>query len=161
MHAIVFSAIVRAPRHACAQPRTARWGHAMPWLLTLVAGLPLLIGILHLISPDTPLVYLVVPALAGALVPATVLGPGQFILESRPAGNHQHTTISLLDAALRGMGYRRASSSSLCLRYLRTRPWLHQQEGAITVTIHERMLNISGPIGCLRLLQHRFKESLR
>lgn len=153
MSAPILSSIIRNPRAALTLPRTARWGHALPWLLTLAAGLPLLCLALHLIAPGTPLLLLALPLLAGALIPALLLLPGQFMVKG--------PMLTRLDDTLREIGYRRASGQHGTVHYVRARPWLHQQEGAITIAIHEQLLNITGPIGCLRLLQHHLRRPHR
>lgn len=152
MSAPMFSSIIRHPRAALTLPRAARWGHALPWLLTLAAGVPLLCLALHLISPSTPLLWLALPMVLGALAPAGLLIPGQFMLkQSAPL-------LTQLDTSLHAIGYRRASGMHDRLGYVRARPWLHQQEGAISIAVHDQLLNITGPIGCLRLLQHQLSR---
>ncbi|MDT1852879.1 hypothetical protein, partial [Acinetobacter baumannii] len=66
-----------------------------------------------------------------------------------------HYMIDTLDETLGTLGYRRLAVDSNSIRYFRPRPWLRGQEGAINVAVREHVLEIVGPVGSLRLLQHR------
>jgi hypothetical protein len=81
-----------------------------------------------------------------------MLGPGRFEMRSR-ADDCQ--MIDRLEEALGALGYRRTNADSTSIRYFRPRPWLRGQEGAIDVAVREHVLEIVGPMGSLRLLQHR------
>lgn len=155
MKSVTFSEIVRIQQQPGFLRQVQTWRQSLPWALTLLAGLPLLVGVLHLIDPDTPLTYIVLPALIGAVLPMWMLGPGRFEMRTR---FDAHYMLGTLDEALGGLGYRRSNSSASDnggIRYFRPRPWLRGQEGAITVAVQPHALEVVGPVGCLRLLQHR------
>lgn len=155
MKSVTFSEIVRIQQQPGFLRQVQTWRQSLPWALTLLAGLPLLVGVLHLIDPDTPLTYIVLPALIGAVLPVWMLGPGRFEMRTR---FDAHYMLGTLDEALGGLGYRRSNSSASDnggIRYFRPRPWLRGQEGAITVAVQPHALEVVGPVGSLRLLQHR------
>jgi hypothetical protein len=152
MNSVTFSEIERIRKRPGFLQRIDTWRQSLPWALTLLAGLPLLILALHLIDPDTPMPFIVVPAMVGGLLPICMLGPGRFEMRSR-ADDCQ--MIARLDEALGALGYRRTNADSTSIRYFRPHPWLRGQEGAIDVAVREHVLEIVGPMGSLRLLQHR------
>ena len=152
MSSVTFSEIERVQDCPGFLQRIETWRQSLPWALTLLAGLPLLVLALHLIDPDTPMPYLVVPAVIGGLLPVCMLGPGRFEMRTRFDAHHM---LERLDEALETLGYRRSAADSTSIRYFRPRPWLRGQEGAIDVAVREHVLEIVGPMGSLRLLQHR------
>ncbi|MEW7848196.1 hypothetical protein AB2N08_05800 [Massilia aurea] len=152
MNSVTFSEIERVRNRPGFLQRIETWRQSLPWALTLLAGLPLLVLALHLIDPDTPMPYLVVPAVVGGLLPICMLGPGRFEMRTRFDAPHM---LERLDEALATLGYRRSVADSTSIRYFRPRPWLRGQEGAIDVAVSEHVLEIVGPMGSLRLLQHR------
>ena len=152
MKSVTFSEIVRVRKRVSFLRQIDTWRQSLPWALTLLGGLPLLILALHLIDPDAPLPYIVLPALVGGLLPVCMLGPGRFEMRTR---FDAHYMINTLDEALGALGYRRFAADSTSIRYFRPRPWLSAREGAINVAVREHMLEIIGPVGSLRLLQHR------
>lgn len=155
MKSVTFSEIVRVRERPSFLRRIDTWRQSLPWALTLLAGLPVLILTMHLIDPDTPLTYLVLPAIFGGLLPICMLGPGRFEMRTR---FDAHYMITTLDETLGALGYRRTATDSESIRYFRPRPWLRGQEGAICVAISEHVLEIVGPVGSLRLLQHRIER---
>jgi len=152
MKSVTFSEIVRVRERPGFLRRVDTWRQSLPWALTLLAGLPVLVLVLHLIDPGTPLPYLVLPALVGGMLPVFMLGPGRFEMRTR---FDAHYMITTLDDTLGALGYRRTATDSTNIRYFRPRPWLRGQEGAINVAVREHVLEIVGPVGSLRLLQHR------
>ncbi|OON60506.1 hypothetical protein B0920_16110 [Massilia sp. KIM] len=152
MKSVTFSEIVRIHQRPGYLRRTATWRQSLPWALTMLAGLPVLVMALHLIDPATPLPYVVLPAVLGALVPLCMLGPGRFEMRTR---FDAHYMISTLDEALAALGYRKSGDADDSIRYTRSRPWLRSQDGAITVAVQPHALEVIGPVGSLRLLQHR------
>ncbi len=152
MNSVTFSEIERVRQRPGFLQRLDTWRQSLPWALTLLAGLPILVLVLHLIDPDTPMPFLVLPAIIGGLLPICMLGPGRFEMRTRLDA---HDMIATLDAALETLGYRRTATDSTSIRYFRPRPWLRGQEGAIDVAVREHVLEIVGPVGSLRLLQHR------
>lgn len=152
MKSVTFSEIVRIQQQPSFLRRIGTWRQSLPWALTLLAGLPLLVLAMHLIDPDAPLTYIALPAMIGALLPVCMLGPGRFEMRTR---FDAHYMLATLDDALGGLGYRRSGADSTSIRYFRPRPWLRGQEGAITVAVQPHALEVIGPVGSLRLLQHR------
>lgn len=152
MKSVTFSEIVRIRERPGFLRRISTWRQSLPWALTLLAGLPVLVLVLHLIDPGTPLPYIVLPALAGGLMPVWMLGPGRFEMRTR---FDAHYMIGTLDEAMAALGYRKSVSDNTSIRYHRPRPWLRAQEGAITVAVRPHALEVIGPVGSLRLLQHR------
>jgi len=152
MKSVTFSEIVRVRERPGFLHRIDTWRQSLPWALTLLAGLPVLVLVLHLIDPDTPLPYLILPAIFGGLLPIFMLRPGRFEMRTR---FDAHYMITALDETLGTLGYRRTATDTTSIRYFRPRPWLRGQEGAINVAVREHVLEIVGPVGSLRLLQHR------
>jgi len=152
MKSVTFSEIVRVRQRPGYLRRLATWRQSLPWALTLLAGLPLLMLALHLIDPGTPLAYIVLPALLGGVLPVCMLGPGRFEMQTRFDARYM---INTLDEAMAALGYRKSGDDSERISYYRPRPWLRQQEGAITVAVLPHALEVVGPVGSLRLLQHR------
>ncbi|MEG2902181.1 MAG: hypothetical protein RR983_17950, partial [Massilia sp.] len=62
MNSVTFSEIERIRKRPGFLQRIDTWRQSLPWALTLLAGLPLLVLALHLIDPGTPMPFLVVPA---------------------------------------------------------------------------------------------------
>jgi len=152
MKSVTFSEIVRVRERPGFLRRIDTWRQSLPWALTLLGGLPVLVLVLHLIDPDTPLPYLVLPVILGGMLPICMLRPGRFEMRTR---FDAHYMISALDETLGTLGYRRTATGTTSIRYFRPRPWLRGQEGAINVAVREHVLEIVGPVGSLRLLQHR------
>lgn len=152
MNSITFSEIVRIRERPFFLGRRATWRQLLPWVLTLALGLPFLTLVLHFIDPGTPLPFIVLPALAGGLLPIAMMGPGRFEMNTRFDARHM---INTLDDALTSLGYRRTASDPERISYFRPRPWLRGREGAIEVAVTPHALQVKGPVGSLRLLQQR------
>ncbi|MGH8854623.1 MAG: hypothetical protein ACREWI_10135 [Telluria sp.] len=152
MKSVTFSEIVRIRERPFFLGRPGTWRQLLPWALTVAVGLPLLMLTLHAIDPQTPLPFIVLPALAGALVPVAMLGPGRFEMNTR---FDAHDMIGTLDEALVSLGYRRTLSDPDHLSYFRPQPWLRGREGSIDVAVKPHALQVVGPVGSLRLLQQR------
>jgi hypothetical protein len=152
MKSVTFSEIVRIHERPFFLRRPATWRRLLPWALTMLVGLPLLMLALHALDPDTPLPFIVLPALAGGLVPIAMMGPGRFEMRTRFDAHHM---IDTLDEALVSLGYRRTGSDPDRISYFRPQPWLRGREGEIEVAVHPHTLQVVGPVGSLRLLQQR------
>ncbi len=152
MKSVTLSEIVRIRERPFFLRRLATWRQLFPWVLTLAVGLPLLMLVLHAIDPETPLPFIVLPALAGGLMPVAMMGPGRFEMRTRFDAHHM---IGALDEALVSLGYRRAVSDPDHISYFRPQPWLRAREGLIEVAVHPHTLQVVGPVGSLRLLQRR------
>ena len=152
MKSVTFSEIVRIRERPFFLHRPATWRQLLPWALTLAVGLPLLMLALHAIDPETPLSFIVLPALAGGLMPVAMMGPGRFEMRTR---FDAHYMIGALDEALVSLGYRRTESDPDRISYFRPQPWLRGREGSIEVAVQPNTLQVVGPVGSLRLLQQR------
>ena len=152
MKSVTFSEIVRIRKRPFFLARQDTWRQLLPWGLTLLLGLPLLVLALRFIDPGAPLPFIVLPALAGALLPAAMVGPGQFEMNTRFDARHM---LATLDEALVSLGYRRSPSDTEQLSYFRPRPWLSARDGSILVEVSPHALQVVGPVGSLRLLQQR------
>lgn len=152
MKSVTFSEIVRIRERPFFLRRSATWRQLFPWAVTLALGLPLLMLALHAIAPETPLPFIVLPALAGGLMPVAMMGPGRFEMRTR---FDAHYMIGTLDEALVSLGYRRSGSGPDRISYFRPLPWLRGREGAIEVAVQPHTLQVVGPVGSLRLLQQR------
>jgi hypothetical protein len=119
MKSVTFSEIVRVRERPGFLRRIDTWRQSLPWALTLLGGLPLLVLAQHVIDPDTPLPYLVLPAIVGGLLPVWMLGPGRFEMRTR---FDAHYMISTLDEALGALGYRRTATDSTSIRYFGNPP---------------------------------------
>jgi hypothetical protein len=102
----------------------------------------------HLLDPGAPAPYIVLPVLAGGLLPLLFPPTGRF--EIATGGDAR--TLAALDEALDALGYTRidAGPGTVSYRVLETgrgRP--------IAVTVGTHKLDIAGPIAALRRLQQR------
>ena len=152
MKSVTFSEIVRVRERPYYLASQGTWRQLLPWTLTILAGLPVLVLALHLIDPDTPLPFIVLPVPIGSLLPVAMMGPGRFEMNTR---FDAHYMLGALDEALVSLGYRRTASDPGHLSYFRPRPWLRGREGAILVEVSPHVLQVVGPVGSLRLLQQR------
>ena len=152
MNSVTLSEIVRIYERPFFLGRKGTWRQLLPWILTLALGLPVLMLVLHFIDPDTPLSYIVLPVLVGGLMPAAMVGPGRFEMNTRLDARHM---IGTLEEALVSLGYRRTASDPDRISYFRPRPWLRGREGSIVVAVKPHALQVVGPVGSLRLLQQR------
>lgn len=152
MKSVTFSEIVRIHERPFFLRRPATWRQLFPWAATLAVGLPLLMLVLHAIAPETPLPFIVLPALVGGLLPVAMIGPGRFEMRTRFDAHHM---IRTLDEALVSLGYRRTASDPDRISYFRPQPWLRGREGSIEVAVQPHTLQVVGPVGSLRLLQQR------
>jgi hypothetical protein len=104
MKSVTFSDIERAPEQARRRPLSLASPQRAAWLaLTLALGLPALMFGFHLFDPGAPLAYIVVPILAGGLLPmAARMMTGRFEVTTRFDACHLVVT---LDEALGRLGY--------------------------------------------------------
>ena len=144
MKSVTFSEIVRIRKRPFFLVRQDTWRQLLPWGLTLLLGLPLLVLALHFIDPGAPLPFIVLPA--------AMVGPGRFEMNTRFDARHM---LATLDEALVSLGYRRSPSDTEQLSYFRPRPWLSARDGSILVEVSPHALQVVGPVGSLRLLQQR------
>jgi hypothetical protein len=117
------------------------------WLaLTLALGLSALMFGFRQVDPGAPLAYIVVPVLAGGLLPMMTMMPGRFEVTTRFDACHLVVT---LDEALGQLGYTPAERAPGAVRY-RARGG---KEIAVTVRAHA--LEVTGPVPALRALRRQ------
>lgn len=153
MKSVTFSEIERIGQTA--RPLSiALPGQALAMLaLSLVLGLSVLATALHLLDPDAPLSYIVVPVLLGGLLPVARALPGRFEVATRFSAYH---LIGTLDTTLDGLGYAPAERGQNTLRYRLRAGRLPQWAAAdIAVTIGAHALEVTGPVRTLRALRRQ------
>jgi hypothetical protein len=148
MKSVTFSDIERAPEQARRRSSSLGSPQRTAWLgLTLVLGLPVLMFAFHLFDPRAPLAYIVVPILAGGLLPmAAQMMTGRFEVTTRFDACHLVVT---LDEALGRLGYAPAERLPGAVRY-RARGGKE-----IAVTVREHALEVTGPVKALRALREQ------
>jgi hypothetical protein len=147
MKSVTFSDIERAPEQA-RSPASLVSPQRTAWLaLTLALGLPMLMVSFHMFDPGAPLAYIVLPILAGGLLPmAAHVMTGRFEVTTRFDACHLVVTM---DEALGRLGYAPAERHPGAVRY-RARGG---KEIAVTVRAHA--LEVTGPVRALRALREQ------
>jgi hypothetical protein len=147
MKSVTFSDIERAPEQT-RRPSPLGLPQRAAWLaLTLALGLPALMYVFHVFDPNAPLAYIVLPILAGGLLPmAAQMMTGRFEVTTRFDACHLVVT---LDEALGRLGYAPAERLPGAVRY-RARGG---KEIAVTVRAHA--LEVTGPMRALRALREQ------
>jgi hypothetical protein len=148
MKSVTFSDIERAPEQARRRPLSLGAPQRAAWLgLTLALGLPALMFAFHVFDPHAPLAYIVVPILAGGLMPmAAQMMTGRFEVMTRFDACHLVVTM---DEALARLGYAPAERLPGAVRY-RARGGKE-----IAVTVREHALEVTGPVKALRALREQ------
>jgi hypothetical protein len=148
MKSVMFSEIVGAPRRIGLRglrglSPLAAYG------LTLAIGLPLLVLLLCLADPAAPLALIVLPVLAGLVLPLCTSAPGRLDVSTRFHARHMRST---LDSALGAMGFTEVCAGPDRIRYVKAgaRAWRAQ---SVNVRICPHVLEVIGPIPTLRALQ--------
>jgi hypothetical protein len=121
---------------------------------TLAVGLPAIMLAMHLLDPAAPLGYIVVPVLAGGLLPLFMMPPGQFEVATRAAG-----TVALagaLEHTIAAMGYEKTPDASGVLRYrARRHAWLAWHDKEVELAVRGQTIQIRGPVASLHALRAR------
>ena len=148
MKSVTFSDIERVPEQARRRPSSLGLPQpAVRLALTLALGLPALMIAFHQFDPDAPLAYIVLPILAGGLLPmAAQMMTGRFQVTTRFDACHLVVT---LDEALGRLGYAPAERIPGAVRY-RARGGKE-----IAVTVREHVLEVTGPVRALRALRQQ------
>jgi hypothetical protein len=149
MKSVTFSDIERVPEQA---RRTSPLGSPQRLallVLTLALGLSALMIAFRQVDPGAPLAYIVVPVLAGGLLPMMTMMPGRFEVTTRFDACHLVVT---LDEALGQLGYAPAERAPGAVRY-RARGG---KEIAVTVRAHA--LEVTGPVPALRALRRQMNR---
>ena len=151
MKSVSFSEVIYAHEVApWLSPAKPRWRLA-GFALLMVLGLAGLVVLFHALDPDTPLVFIVVPVLAGGILPLLALTPARFEVTTRFEARH---LLHPLEDGLRGLGYERMAMPPGHLRY-RPRHGLGANWPAkeIDVVVREHALSITGPALTLHALR--------
>lgn len=120
---------------------------------TLALGLPALMIVFHLVDPNAPLGYIVVPVLLGGLLPMTQVLPGRLQVQTRFDACH---LVGTLDDALAKLGYAQAGRAPGTVRYrIRSEHWPKWQYSEIAVTVRDHALEVTGPVAALRALRRQ------
>jgi len=147
MKSVTFSDIERVPEQARLPSPLGSPQRVAMLVLTLALGLPALMFIFKQVDPGAPLAYIVVPVLAGGLLPMmSMMMPGRFEVTTRFEACHLVVT---LDDALGRLGYAPAERVPGAVRY-RARGG---KEIAVTVRAHA--LEVTGPVPALRALRRQ------
>ena len=153
MKSVTFSEVVRADERARLLNPVRPSRQLALFGVTLASGLSLLMLVLHLVKPDTPLAYIVLPALAGGLVPVFAAVPGRFEVSTRFDARHM---VGTLDETLASLGFAPAAQAPGAVRYRsREALWRGWRSTEVTVTVRAHALEVVGPIDTLRVLQQR------
>jgi hypothetical protein len=146
MKSVTFSDIERVPEQARRRfPLGVPQGMVV-LAVTMVLGLSALMFAFHVFDPSTPLAYIVLPVLAGGLLPMAQMMPGRFEVMTRFDACH---LVCTLDEALGRLGYAPAERTPGTVRY-RTRGG---KEIAVNVRAHA--LEVTGPVPALRALRRQ------
>jgi hypothetical protein len=146
MKSVTFSDIERVPELARRPAVLASLQRALLLGLTLALGLPAMMFAFHLFDPAAPLVYIVLPVLAGGLLPMACMMPGRLEVTTRFEACH---LVCTLDDALGRLGYAPSERAPGAVRY-RARGG---KEIAVTVRAHA--LEVRGPVPALRALRRQ------
>jgi hypothetical protein len=142
MKSVTFSDIERVPRQV-RRPFPLGSPQRVVWL---ALGLALLMFVFRQLDPDAPLAYIVVPILAGGLLPVATMMRGRFEVTTRFEACHLVVT---LDEALGQLGYAPAERAPGAVRY-RARGGKE-----ISVTVRAHVLEVTGPVPALRALRRQ------
>lgn len=148
MKSVTFSEIVRAQRGT---GLLRGLSPLVAYGLTVAIGMPLLVLALRVLDPEAPLAAIVLPLLAGLVLPLWAGTPGRLDVRTRFDAIHMRHTLA---DALAELGYAQATSQPGQLRYVRNsgNPW-RTRAHAVHVRIHSHALEVVGPIPILRALQ--------
>lgn len=125
--------------------------------LTLTLALPLMVLILHLATPATPLAYIVLPVLAGGLLPLARVLPGRLEVSTRFEACH---LVGALDKEMNKLGYVPAERGPGTVRYRQRSGaprWPRRCARDIAVIVYEHALELTGPMPALRTLRRRME----
>lgn len=144
---VTVSAIVRV-RGGARFPLQS-WRQARRLALVLAIGLPAIMLAFHFLDPGASAPYIVLPVLAGGLLPLLIPPTGRFEVVT---DGDARALAGTLDETLAALGYVRAEAAAGTIRYhVRNQG----RGGPIAVAVGERKLAISGPVAVLQgLRQH-------
>jgi hypothetical protein len=122
------------------------WRQARRLALVLAIGLPAIMLAFHFLDPEAAAPYIVLPVLAGALLPLLMPPTGRFEVATDDAP----ALAGTLDETLAALGYTREETGPQLIRYRVREPGRGRP---IAVTLGERRLAITGPLAVLQGLQ--------
>jgi len=153
MKSVMFSDIVRVPDRPRSPfaPSFAR--RLAAFSLAFALGLPALVMAMHLMDPTAPLAFIVVPVMVGSLLPLAGTLPARLDVTTRFHARH---LLGTLDEALGKLGYTATLRTPRSLHYCARVPhWRAWRTKDITVTVHDHIIELSGPISVLRTLRRQ------
>jgi hypothetical protein len=151
MKSVTMSEVVRAPDRARLLLPTQSTAELIILGVVLASGLIAIMYAVHLLDPEAPLAYIVIPALVGGLLPVFATMPGRFEVCTRFDAQH---LVGTIDMTLEALGYTHAGTDAGTVRYrTRTPGWLAARRQEVAVTLRDRRIEIVGPMATLRRLQ--------
>lgn len=151
MKSVMFSEVMYAhevaPWLSPARPRLRLASFA----LLMVLGLAGLVMLFHRLDPGAPLEFIVIPVLAGGVVPLLAFMPARFEATTRFEARH---LLRTLEDGLASLGYERSQAPPGQLRYRpRQGPGARWPAKEIAVVLREHLLSVSGPALTLHALR--------
>jgi hypothetical protein len=153
MKSVMFSEVVyahgAAPWVSPVRPRR----RLLSFALLMVLGLASLVALFHRLDPGAPLALIVVPVLAGGLLPLAALMPARFEVTTRFEARH---LLRAIEEGLVERGYARVDTAPGQLRYRpEGRVWMRWPATEIDIAVREHLVGITGPAATLRALRKR------
>jgi hypothetical protein len=131
----------RFPLHA--------WRQTGRLALVLALGLPAIMLAFHLLDPAAAPSYIVLPVLAGGLLPLLVPPAGRFEIAT---DGDPHSCAAALDDVLGALGYEREAIEPGVIRY---RLRASRRARAVDVRVGQHRLAVIGPLAALQSLRQR------
>lgn len=151
MKSVMFSDVIYAHDVAPWLGRTRPRRRMASFALLMAGGLAGLVLLFHWLDPGAPLAFIVVPVLAGGLLPLFALMPARFEATTRFDARH---LLRTLEEGLDSLGYERAAQPGDMLRYRpRSARWMRWPSKTVEVTLREHVLCIVGPAITLHALR--------
>jgi len=126
------------------------WRRLLSFTLLMALGLATLVALLHLAYPAAPLAYIVVPVVAGGLMPVYFLMPARFEVTTRFEARH---LVINLEEGLARFGYEKVGSHPGVMRYRPRALLMRWHLKDIAVAVRPHAIDITGPALTLRALQ--------
>jgi hypothetical protein len=127
----------------------ASWRQLRRLALLLAIGLPAIMLAFHFLDPGASAPYIVLPVLAGGLLPLMLTPSGRFEVVTE---GDALVLAGALEEPLAALGYERVDAPAGTIRYgaraqVRARP--------VSVTVGARKLAVTGPVAVLRCLRQQ------
>jgi hypothetical protein len=151
MKSVTFSEVIYAHEVVPWLSPQRPWRRLASFALVMVLGVAGLIALFHQLDPTAPIAFVVVPVLAGALLPLLALMPARFEVTTRFEARHLLVT---LEEGLDQLGYERQPMPPGYLRYRPRGSFLMRWPSKdIEVALREHLLCITGPAITLHALR--------